>query len=90
MNKFTVVLCFFYALAGQAQNNLISIDAKLDYKNNELQIQQEITYFNTSGSSLDTLYFHNWSAAYKDIKTPLSKRLIEDYDKSLYFGLACI
>jgi len=86
MNKFTVVLCFFYALVGQSQNNLISIDAKLDYKNSKLQIQQEIVYYNNSKSTIDTLYFHNWAAAYKDRKTPLSKRLIEDYDKSLYFS----
>ncbi len=86
MNKLTVVLCFFYVLVSQSQNNLITIDAKLDYKNSELQIQQEIVYYNTSKVNLDTLYFHNWPAAYKDRKTPLSKRLIEDYDKSLYFS----
>ncbi len=88
MNKFNVVVCFFYALACQSQNNSISIDARLDYKNNELQIQQKIVYYNTSRLNLDTLYFHNWSAAYKDRKTPLSKRLIENYDKSLYFSKA--
>lgn len=86
MHKFIVVLCFFYTLIGQAQNNLITIDAKLDYKNSELQIQQEIKYFNTSKTNLDTLYFHNWPAAFKDRKTPLSKRLIENFDKSLYFS----
>ncbi len=75
----------FFAIS---QNNKITINAELDFTTKEIQIQQEITYFNTSGSSLDTLYFHNWSAAYKDRKTPLSKRLIEDYDKSLYFSKA--
>jgi len=86
MNKFTVVLGFFCAFVAQSQNNSIAIEAKLNYKNSELQIQQEIIYYNISKSNVDTIYFHNWPAAYKNRKTPLSKRLIEDYDKSLYFS----
>ncbi|RPD99854.1 aminopeptidase [Aureibaculum marinum] len=76
------------SLVSHAQRNKTSIDAVLDFKNKELQIQQKIIYYNTSNDNLDTLYFHNWAAAYKDRHTPLAKRLIEDYDKSLYFAKA--
>jgi len=86
MTKYAVVLCFFYALVCQSQHNLIEIDAKLDYKHNELQVQQKIIYHNHSGIKLDTLYFHNWPEAYTNRRTPLSKRLIEDYNKNLYFA----
>jgi len=69
-----------------AQNNKIYIDATLDFQKKEIQIQQKIVYYNTANRNLDTLYFHNWANSYKDKNTPLSKRLLEDYDKSLYFA----
>lgn len=70
----------------KAQNNIIKIDASLNFEKKEIQIQQEILYFNKINRILDTLYFHNWANGYKDRRTPLSKRLIEDYDKNLYFA----
>ena len=69
-----------------AQNNEISIKAKLDPKLQLIEIQQDIIYHNNSSSILDTIYLHNWANAYKNRKTPLSKRLIENYDKGLYFA----
>ena len=86
ISKYIIALCCFSALICHAQSNRIVIDAKLDFQNKELKIQKNIVYNNTSNVSLDTLYFHNWAAAYKNKRTPLSKRLIEDYDKSLYFA----
>jgi len=74
------------ATVGKAQNDVIKIDAKLNYSERQIQVQQEIVYHNKVGKKLDTLYFHNWANSYKDKHTPLSKRLIEDYDKSLYFA----
>ena len=67
------------------QNNEISIKAVIvkDYK---ILIDQEITYYNPSDSPMDTIYLLNWANGYRDKKTPLNKRLIEDYDKSLYFA----
>jgi hypothetical protein len=69
-----------------AQNNEIKINAILDSKTSELKIQQEITFYNTSKNSLDTIYLHNWPDSYKSKKTPLSKRLIANYNKDLYFS----
>jgi len=69
-----------------AQNDIVKIDAELNFEKREIQIQQEIIYHNKARITLDTLYFHNWANSYKDRQTPLSKRLIEDYDKSLYFA----
>lgn len=86
ISKYIIAVCCFSALICHAQSNKTTIDAELDYQNKELKIQQKIIYHNTSDINLDTLYFHNWAAAYKNRRTPLSKRLIEDYDKSLYFA----
>ncbi len=68
-----------------AQNNQISIKATL-LNDHKILIDQEITYYNPSGQQMDTIYLLNWANGYKDKTTPLTKRLIEDYDKSLYFA----
>ena len=51
-----------------------------------LKIQQEIVFYNKTNQTLNEVYLHNWANGYKNRKTPLTKRLIEDYDKSLYFA----
>lgn len=60
--------------------------AQLHAGQNLIEISQKITYYNRSNQNLDTLFLHNWANAYKDQKSPLAKRLIENYDKSLYFA----
>ena len=68
------------------QSNKISINAQLDTELNELKIAQKITFFNKSNNELDTIFIHNWMNSFRDNETPLSKRLIEDYNKNLYFA----
>ena len=81
-----ILICYFNY--GSGQNNHININASLDFSSHEITIDQQITYYNHSPITLDTLYFHNWQNAYESSKTPLAKRLIEDYDKSLYLAKA--
>ena len=78
-------ILFFVPIVFFAQNNKIMIDAEL-LEGNKLTVHQEITYFNVSDTVLDTLYLLNWANGYKDRSTPLSKRLIENYNKSLHFA----
>ena len=84
--KFFVYIFLFIATITFGQNNKISIKAKLDTNSNELEISQTIVFFNNSDKALDTIFLHNWMNSFKDNSTPLSKRLLEDYDKSLYFS----
>ncbi len=79
---FILFLCSF----GFAQTPQIKIKATLNPDKDELKIIQEITFINTSKDTLNTIYLHNWINSYKDPYTPLSKRLLDDYDKSLYFS----
>ncbi len=72
--------------AALAQNNQIKIKATLDSKNYLIHIHQETSYFNNSSSALDTIYFHNWPNAFFRKKTPLAERLLENYNKKLYFA----
>ena len=69
-----------------SQTNEIHIDAQLSIETHEITIDQKIIYYNNSNVELDTIYLHNWANSYKDKHTPLSNRLIENYDKSLYFA----
>ena len=42
------------------QTNKLSIDAVLNVETHEMQIQQEIIFYNNSNITLDTIYLHNW------------------------------
>ncbi|NVK52710.1 MAG: aminopeptidase [Flavobacteriaceae bacterium] len=80
------LLTLLYGLNFYAQTNAITINAELDAKNDVLKIQQEIIYYNKTQEQLKEIYLHNWPNSFKDKNTPLTKRLIEDYNKSLYFA----
>ena len=69
-----------------SQENAINIKAILDTEKDVIKIQQEIIFHNTSDSILTNIYLHNWANSYRDRKTPLSKRFIEDFKKDLYFA----
>ena len=69
-----------------SQENAINIKAILDAEKDVIKIQQEIIFHNTSDSILTNVYLHNWANSYRDRKTPLSKRFIEDFKKDLYFA----
>ena len=85
-NYYIYLIVFLFGSIGYAQTNEIHIEAQLNPETKEILIEQEIVYFNNSDDTLDTIYLHNWSNAYKNRHTPLSERLIENYDKSLYFA----
>lgn len=73
-------------VSGYTQNNKISIKANLLAEKDVLEIQQEIVFYNKSNTSLSEIYLHNWINGFKDKTTPLTNRLITDYNKSLYFA----
>ena len=85
-NYYICLILFLFYFKGFSQTNEIRIEAELYPESKQIKIDQEIVYFNNSGSTLDTIFLHNWSNAYKDRHTPLSLRLIENYDKNLYFA----
>ena len=68
------------------QEQKITIEAQLDDKKDILRINQSIIYYNSSDSTLNDIILHNWMNGYKNNKSPLANRLIEDYDKSLFFA----
>jgi hypothetical protein len=81
-----IIFCFFISIFSFAQENKIAIKSTFNPDKDELLIQQEIVFYNTSDSILTNIYLHNWANSFRDRKTPLSKRLIKDFRKSLYFA----
>ncbi|MBU3011861.1 aminopeptidase [Polaribacter vadi] len=80
------IICFFCYAFSYAQENSIDIKATLDTDKNELLVNQEIVFINTTDSILSNIYLHNWANSFRDRKTPLSKRFIKDFRKDLYFA----
>lgn len=83
---YILLLCILATPFVFSQENAINIKAVLDAEKDVLKIQQEIVFHNTSDSILKNIYLHNWANSYRDRKTPLSKRFIEDFKKDLYFA----
>jgi hypothetical protein len=81
-----LILCFLCSVISLAQNNSIAIKAIFNPEKDELQIQQEIVFHNQSDSTFTHIYLHNWGNSFSSRKTPLSKRLIKDFKKELYFA----
>ena len=81
---FALLICII-SLTTYSQTNTIKMSVVLNTATNELKIEQETTFYNKSDSILNEVYFHNWANAYKDKKTPLAKRFIENYSKSFHF-----
>ena len=87
MKLFLNIACFcLFSCNLFCQKNSIQIKAILDTENDVLKIQQEFIYYNKSDSLLKNIYLHNWPNSYRDRKTPLSKRFIQDFRKDLYFA----
>lgn len=78
-----MLICLPFFL--HAQKNQIYIKAAL-LSDHKIMIDQEITYYNPSDQALDTIYLLNWANGYKDKTTPLTKRLLEAYNRNLYFA----
>ncbi len=78
-NRFYIlILLLLFSNFNFAQQNAINIEATLNTDENNLMIQQEIVYSNNSNETLNHIFLHNWPHSFKDRKTPLSKRFIED------------
>ncbi len=86
MKKKILIGFYLLSIAVFGQQNSIEISMSLQEKKDILSIQQTTVFYNTSDSTLTSIFFHNWPNSFKDRKTPLTKRLIEDYNKSLYFA----
>lgn len=49
-------------------------------------ISQEITYTNDTNTTLDEIYFNDWSHAFSGKSTPLAKRFAEEYRRNFHLA----
>ncbi|PIX06280.1 MAG: aminopeptidase [Flavobacteriales bacterium CG_4_8_14_3_um_filter_35_10] len=69
-----------------SQSNTIKINAQLDETTNIINIQQEILFTNTSTDTLKFMLLNNWPNSFKDRKTILADRLLDDFDRKFRFA----
>tara|TARA_R110002051_G_scaffold234056_5_gene295622 strand:+ start:15105 stop:15653 length:549 start_codon:yes stop_codon:yes gene_type:complete len=79
------ILFLLPCLSVFGQHN-IAIDAILDAENHILEISQNIDYKNTTGQTLDTLYFVDWANSFSSKTTPLGLRFNEDYRRDFHYA----
>lgn len=69
-----------------AQNNHIEMKVLLDPSSNSFNIEQKITYINSSQDTLQSIFLHDWNNAFSDKNSVLGKRFLENYSKKFFFA----
>ncbi|SEH27878.1 hypothetical protein SAMN05421593_0528 [Chryseobacterium culicis] len=77
---------FWGAAQVSAQKDSIYIEAKLSPDKKNLEINQEIVYYNHSEKDLQTVKLLNWVSAYNRRGTSLVYRKLEDRNTDLHFA----
>ncbi|MDC0355408.1 metalloprotease, partial [Flavobacteriaceae bacterium] len=79
MRKCLSLLFLFLISSVFSQENEYFIDANFDVNNRLVEIYQTIDFTNTTSNSLNYIILNDWAHSYSNPKTPLGKRLSEDF-----------
>ncbi len=77
------MLSFFSSAQIQVKKHDISIE--FDRDAHKILVHQVSMIINETKNPIDTLYFYAWANAYKNKKTALATRFIENYDLNFHF-----
>ena len=82
------VLLFLLALKLLAQDSETQylIKAELDKNAEFITVSQTVIWTNSTEGKVNIIQLNDWSNSFKDTETPLSQRLIEEYDRSFYLA----
>ncbi|MEF9476714.1 hypothetical protein OWR28_02210 [Chryseobacterium sp. 1B4] len=87
MKKISICLILLWGVVQvSAQTDSIYIEAKLSPDKKNLEVSQEIVYYNHSGKDLQTIKLLNWVSAYNKRGTSLVYRKLEDRNNDLHFA----
>ncbi|QBO58602.1 aminopeptidase [Chryseobacterium salivictor] len=87
MKRYSSALVFLLVYVGiSAQQDTISIAAKITENSNLISVNQEIIYYNNTILPLKKIKLLNWISAYKNRNTPLLSRTIQDRKNEMYFA----
>ncbi|WPO80955.1 aminopeptidase [Flavobacterium sp. KACC 22761] len=60
----------------------MEVAVNLDLKT--LNVKQDLTYYNTSNDSLDTIVLNDWNNAFSDKNTPLARRFSDEFYRGFH------
>ena len=83
--KHYLSILLFVVISPIWSQHTITIDASLDDTSHTLDVKQHVLFENTTGTSLDTIYFHDWANSFSTKKSPLGLRLEENYVSTFHF-----
>ncbi|WP_417429624.1 aminopeptidase [Halpernia sp.] len=87
MKHFSFLLFFFFGYATLlSQQDSISVNAVLKQDLRTLNVKETLIYHNNLGENISKIKLLNWISSYKNQKTPLSYRKLEDRKSDLYFA----
>ena len=81
-----LIILLTYSCLGYSQNRYFqqkvntTIDVKLNDENHSLSAFEKIEYINNSTETLDSIIFHLWPNAYKNVNTTMAKHLVSSGD----------
>jgi hypothetical protein len=79
-------LAFLLTCFSSFGQNKIDLKAKFDIENKSIKIVQFISYKNTSTDTLKTIYLNDWNNSYSTKKTPLAKRIADEYKNDFHLA----
>ncbi len=81
---FFLLLLLFCGITNAQHKNTIS--AELDAVARTINVQQEITYANNSGDTLNHIILNDWNNAYSSKTTPMAKRFTDEFIKAFHLA----
>jgi len=80
---FIFLFCIFYY--SKAQSDSISLRIRLDEDSRVMMVNQRIVYHNKLSRSVDSIKLLSWANAYRNQRTPLSKRKLQERNTGMHF-----
>lgn len=86
LKKGGFLLFFIFSFSAKAQKDSIFIRVNVDEAQHILHVKQQIIYRNQLPKSVDSIKLLAWVNAYRNGRTPLGKRKLEERKTELYFS----
>ena len=80
-----IAFCVFSVSLNAQHNISASADTEFEIEQT-IEITQEITYRNSSETTLDQLYLNDWANSFSTKTTPLAKRFAENFRNGFHFA----
>ena len=85
MKRISTIIFLLVTICAHAQHST-KLNVVLNYSLDQLQIEQELKYHNTSTDELSEIYLMDWANAFSSTETPLAVRFAEDFKNRFQFS----